>query len=192
MFCRDTDFGQGNQYLEKRVMSTTDEVSESDVIELEPASQSEPTGPSPAGSAASPRPAAAIAWWSDAASLCGRHGHAAAERLLAAAVSLAAIFGLLFVWVFASDNPGTLTAEGSRFSLRVGLIGLRCLLAAAVAGLLASEVPLTAQAAPRGRVRAVPGSDAGADGLPVFRRPRPDAAAAPSTRRFSWPSSRTA
>src|SRR5262249_2906187 len=30
-----------------------------------------------------------------------------------------------------------------RYSLRVGLIGLRCLLAAAVAGLLASEAPLS-------------------------------------------------
>src|SRR6202030_249344 len=44
---------------------------------------------------------------------------------------------------FASDNPGTLTVEGSRYSLRVGLIGLRCLLAVSVAGLLASEAPLT-------------------------------------------------
>ena len=32
-----------------------------------------------------------------------------------------------------------------------------------------------AQAAPRGRVRAVPGPDADADGLPVLRRPRPGA-----------------
>ncbi len=65
------------------------------------------------------------------------------RRLFAAAVFLAGTFGLLGVWVFASDNPGTLTAEGSPYSLRVGLIGLRCLLAAAVAGLLASEAPLT-------------------------------------------------
>ena len=56
---------------------------------------------------------------------------------------LAATFGLLGVWVFASDNPGTLSEDGSRYSLRVLMIGLRCMLAAAVAGLLASEVPLT-------------------------------------------------
>ena len=36
------------------------------------------------------------------------------RRLLAAAVFLAATFGLLTLWVFVSDNPGTLTAGGSR------------------------------------------------------------------------------
>ncbi len=65
------------------------------------------------------------------------------RRLFAAAVALAATFGLLLIWVFASDNPGTLTVEGSRFSLRVAFIGLRCLLAVGVAGLLASEAPLS-------------------------------------------------
>jgi serine/threonine-protein kinase len=64
------------------------------------------------------------------------------RRLLAAAVFLAVVNGLVMVCLFASDNPGTFTAEGSRFSLRVGLSGLRSLLAAAVAGLLASTVPL--------------------------------------------------
>ena len=64
------------------------------------------------------------------------------RRLLAAAAFLAVVNGLLMVCLFASDNPGTLTAEGSRFSLRVGLSGLRSLLAAAVAGLLASTAPL--------------------------------------------------
>jgi serine/threonine-protein kinase len=59
------------------------------------------------------------------------------RRLLAAAVFLAAAYGLLSAWVFASDNPGTLTAEGSRYSLRVGLLALRCVLAVVVAGLLA-------------------------------------------------------
>ena len=67
------------------------------------------------------------------------------RRLLAAAVFLAATLALLCSWVFASDNPGTLTVEGSRYSLRVGLIALRCVLAAAIAGLLASEVPLTSK-----------------------------------------------
>ena len=77
------------------------------------------------------------------ASLAGETDTLRRRRLLAAAVFLAATYGLLTVWVFASDNPGTLTAEGSRYSLRVGLIGLRCILAAVVAGLLASEAPLT-------------------------------------------------
>ncbi len=125
-------------------MSTTDEVSESDVIELEPASQSGPTGPGPAGSAAPPRPGAAVALVERSlASLAGETDTLRRKRLLAAAVFLAATFGVLVVWVFASDNPGTLTAEGSRFSLRVGLIGLRYLLAAAVAGVLASKSPLS-------------------------------------------------
>jgi serine/threonine-protein kinase len=65
------------------------------------------------------------------------------QRLFAAAASLAAIYGLLLIWIFASANPGTLTVGGSRFSLRVGLLALRCVLAAAVAGLLASKVQLT-------------------------------------------------
>ncbi len=65
------------------------------------------------------------------------------RRLLGAAVFLAATSGFLLFWIFLSDNPGTLTAEGSRFSLRVGLLALRCLLTAGVAGLLASEVSLS-------------------------------------------------
>ena len=65
------------------------------------------------------------------------------KRLLAAAVFLAATFGLLCSWVFVSDNPGTLTVEGSSYSLRVGFVALRCVLATVVAGLLASEVSLT-------------------------------------------------
>ncbi|MGO9468765.1 MAG: serine/threonine-protein kinase [Isosphaeraceae bacterium] len=125
-------------------MSTTDEVSESDVIELEPASQSEPTGPSPAGSAAPPRPGAAVALVERSLpSLASDTDNLRRKRLLSAAICLAAIFGVLVIWVFASANPGTLTAEGSRFSLRVGFIGLRYLLAAAVAGLLVSKLPLS-------------------------------------------------
>jgi serine/threonine-protein kinase len=72
------------------------------------------------------------------------------KRLLAVAVCLAATYGLLGIWVFVSPNPGTLTVSGSPYSLRVGLIGLRYLLAVAVAGLLASKAPLS-----RGQLRAV-------------------------------------
>jgi serine/threonine-protein kinase len=77
------------------------------------------------------------------ASLAGETDTLRRKRLYAAAVSLTAIYGVLLVWVFASPNPGTLTVDGSRFSLRVWLIALRCLLAVTVAGLLAGEVRLT-------------------------------------------------
>ena len=77
------------------------------------------------------------------ASLSGETDTLRRQRLLASAVFLAVAFGLVCSWVFASDNPGTLTADGSRFSFRVGMIVLRCILAAAVAGVLASEAPLT-------------------------------------------------
>jgi eukaryotic-like serine/threonine-protein kinase len=65
------------------------------------------------------------------------------RRLIAVAIFLAVMYGLVTLWLFVSDNAGTLTAEGSRFSLRVGLTGLRCLLAAAAAGLLATGVALS-------------------------------------------------
>jgi serine/threonine-protein kinase len=109
-----------------------------DLIELEPTMQFELAGPSGA------RAGAGVGIVEGTmASLAAETDTLRRRRLLAAAVALAAIFGVLLVWVFASDNPGTLTAEGSRYSVRVALIGLRCLLASAVAGLLASEVPLS-------------------------------------------------
>ena len=77
------------------------------------------------------------------ASLAGETETLRRTRLLAAAVSLAATFCVLLVWVFVSANPGTLTVEGSRFSLRVGMIARAFLLAVAVAGLLASPAPLS-------------------------------------------------
>jgi eukaryotic-like serine/threonine-protein kinase len=76
-------------------------------------------------------------------SLTGETHDLRRERLKAAAIALAAIFGMVMVWVYESNNPGTLAADGSQLSPRVILIGLRCLLAAAVAGLLASEAPLS-------------------------------------------------
>ncbi len=76
-------------------------------------------------------------------SLTGETHDLRRERLKAAAIALAAVYGLLMVWVYESDNPGTLAVDGSRFSLRVILIGLRCLLAASIAGLLSSEAPLS-------------------------------------------------
>jgi serine/threonine-protein kinase len=91
-------------------------------------------------SAHSTRPGVALVEGS-VASLTSETDALRRKRLLASAVSLAVIYAVVLVWVFASDNPGTLTVEGSRFSLRVGLLALRCVLAAAVAGLLA-ELPL--------------------------------------------------
>ena len=64
------------------------------------------------------------------------------KRLLAAATFLAAVNAVVTFWLLVSDDPGTFTAQGGLFSLRVGLSGLRCLLAAAATGLLASKVPL--------------------------------------------------
>ena len=78
----------------------------------------------PAPRPAGPRPEAAVTLVEGRPlSLTAETHSLRRRRLLAAAVFLAATFGLLTVWVFVSDNPGTLTAEGSRYSLRVGLIG---------------------------------------------------------------------
>ncbi len=55
------------------------------------------------------------------------------KRLLAAAAFLAAVNAVVTFWLLVSDDPGTFTAAGGLFSLRVGLSGVRCLLAAAVA-----------------------------------------------------------
>ena len=97
-------------------------------------------GPPPAG----PRPEAAVALVEGRPpSLTAETHSLRRRRLLAAAVFLAATFGLLTLWVFLSDNPGTLTAGGSRYSLRVGFLAARCALAAAVAALLASGASLT-------------------------------------------------
>ena len=156
--------------------TTEDLLPDAEVIELEPTmhvDRAEPWAARPPVRTSLGPPWAIVE--GSLASLAGETDTLRRRRLLAAAVFLAATFGLLLVWVFASDNPGTLTAEGSRYSLRVGLIGLRCLLAAAVAGLLASEVPLT-----RKQLRAVEyvlflGLTLLLMALPVLRQPRPDA-----------------
>jgi eukaryotic-like serine/threonine-protein kinase len=115
-----------------------------EVIELEPTVQVGLFESLQATPAVSNRPAPGVAMVEKTvASLGAETDTLRRRRLFAAAFALAAIFGLLMIWVFASDNPGTLTVDGSRFSLRVALLGLRCLLAAAVAGLMASEAPLS-------------------------------------------------
>ncbi len=125
-------------------MSKGDDRPESEVIELEPASQPGLAHAQPAASSAAPVPRAGVTLVDQG--VAGRAGETdklRRSRLLAAAACLAATFGVLLVWEFVSNNPGTLTAGGSRFSLRVGLIALRYLLAAAAAGLLVSRVPLS-------------------------------------------------
>ncbi len=121
-------------------ISTTDSVlpPADDLIDLEPTMNLGRDDLSPAGALAAIAPPDG-----SLASLVGETDTLRRTRLLAASVFLAATFGLLTVWVFASDHAGTLSAEGERLSTRVVLLGLRCLLATAVAGLLASEVPLS-------------------------------------------------
>ena len=98
----------------------------------------------PAPPSTEPRPEAAVTIvGSRPPSLMAEMHSLRRRRLLAAAVFLAATFGLLTLWVFLSANPGTLTAGGSRYSLRVGFLAARCALAAAVAALLASGASLT-------------------------------------------------
>jgi serine/threonine-protein kinase len=125
-------------------MSTTEDLQPPDEsIELEPTLYAERADPSAAWSPAALRPGALAMTEGTLASLAGETDSLRQSRLLASSVFLAAAYGVLTAWVFASENPGTLTLEGSPFSLRLGLLGLRCLLAAAVAGLLASEATLT-------------------------------------------------
>jgi hypothetical protein len=114
------------------------------VIELEPTMLMEmPAQPDWSGPGARSAAAGVALVQGSLASLAGETHDLCRHRLKAAAVFLAATFAVLLAWVFVSDNPGTLTAGGSRFSLRAAFLALRCVLAAGVAGLLASEAPLT-------------------------------------------------
>src|SRR5689334_14736657 len=120
--------------------STQEMPPDAEVVELEPTMTVDVAEP---WSAAGLAPSLAMGMAEGTlASLAAETDTLRRRRLLAAAVFLAATYGLLTVWLYASDNPATLTVEGGRLSLRVVLFGLRCLLAVAVAGLLASEVPL--------------------------------------------------
>ncbi len=123
-------------------MSTTHELSDDEVIDLEPTIAMEVED---GGGRASPVPFsfASSASEGTSSSFVGKTEVLRRQRLLAASVFLAATFSILTAWTFISDNPGTLAADGSSYSLRVGLLALRCLLTAAVAGLLAGEIPFT-------------------------------------------------
>src|SRR4051794_12066391 len=105
-------------------MSTTtgDTIPADELVELEPTMQFDLAE----SAASSPGIAVASATLT---SMAGETDDLRRKRLLAAAVFLAATFALLGVWTYASDNPSTLTAQGGQFSIRVALIGLRCILA---------------------------------------------------------------
>lgn len=115
-------------------MSTTYEYPETEVVDLEPTVQLDLDGPPGGGVALA---------GGTLASMAGETDTLRRQRLLAAAIFLAATYAVLGSWVFASDNPGTLSADGSRFSLRIGFLAVRCVLAVVVAGLLASELALS-------------------------------------------------
>ena len=121
---------------------------EAEVLDLEPTMMNQALP----GASADFRPGAAGVGLVEGslASLSGETHDLRRRRIKAAAVALAAVYGLLLVWVYMSDNPGTLTADGGSLSPRLFLLGLRCVLAAAVAGLLSSEAMLT-----RGQLRVV-------------------------------------
>jgi serine/threonine-protein kinase len=121
-------------------MSTTREPTAGDATELEPTVRAEPARAGDGGSAVSrPRPGLTVALRQGSLpSLTTETDTLRRRRLLGAAVALAAFYGLVSVWAFASYHPGTVTVEGSRYSLRVGLLAVRCVLAVVVAGLLAS------------------------------------------------------
>jgi serine/threonine-protein kinase len=124
--------------------TTNDQPAADEMVELEPTQHLDLSDPLTMEALSAVGPGVAMPEGT-LASLAGETDALRRRRLLAAAIFLAATFGLLTVWVFASDNPGTLTVEGSRYSLRVLLLGLRCLLSAVVAGLLASEIPLASK-----------------------------------------------
>ena len=123
-------------------MSTAREQTAGEVIEVEPIARGDPVRPGD-GAVAEPGLTVALQQGNRTASLTTETDTLRRRRLLAAAVSLAALYGLYTAWAFASSHPGTVTVEGSRYSLRVGLLALRCLNAMVVAGLLAGAASLS-------------------------------------------------
>jgi serine/threonine-protein kinase len=125
-------------------MSTTQEPAAGDVIKVEPVVQEGPARAGESdGAVAAPRAGLTVELPQGSQSGLFAESDTLRRRLLAAAMSLAAFYGLVCAWDFTSDHAGTLTVEGSRYSLRVGLLALRCVLAVVVAGLLASAVSLS-------------------------------------------------
>lgn len=125
-------------------MTTTPNVADSDVIELEPTVMLEAVG-GPAGAAPiSPGPAVRLApAGATFASFAGKTESLRRTRLFGAAVCLAVLYTLLVAWTFLGNAPGTLCTKGTDFSFRLGMLGLHGLIAAAVAGFLAGEADLT-------------------------------------------------
>ena len=121
-------------------MSATQEPTAGKVINVEPIAHGDQArGGDGEGAVARPRPGLTVALQQGSAATLTAETDTLRRRLLAVAVSLAAFYGLVCVWSFASYHPGTVTVDGSRYSLRVGLLALRCVFAAVIAGLLASS-----------------------------------------------------
>lgn len=112
-----------------------------ELIDLEPTVGLDPFNPFTVDSLTAVRPGLAMPEGT-IASLVGETDALLRRRLLAAAIFLAATFGVLTVWVFLGDQNPERAAEGDVYSLRALLLGLRCLLAATIAGVLASEAAL--------------------------------------------------
>ncbi len=68
------------------------------------------------------------------------------RRLAATAAFLAGNYGLVTTWIFLSNNSGTLTVDGGRFSIRMMLCALRCVIAAVVAVGMVRWIPETRRA----------------------------------------------
>jgi serine/threonine-protein kinase len=121
-------------------MSPAQEQTAGETIKLEPIAHGDLTRAGDGGGAvARPGLTVALQQGSLDASLTVETDTLRRRRLLAAAVALAAFYCLYTAWAFISNHPGTLTVTGSRYSLRVGLLALRCFHSMVVAGLLASR-----------------------------------------------------
>jgi serine/threonine-protein kinase len=127
-------------------MPTTDERPDAEVIELEPTMMRELAEPSAGRASAShpPQAGAAVALVEGSlASLAGETHSLRRNRLGAAALFLALALGVVFLWSLFGFDLGRSTW------LAWTMVGLRCAIAAAVAGLLLSRLDLT-----RGQVQA--------------------------------------
>jgi eukaryotic-like serine/threonine-protein kinase len=116
---------------------STDERPDAELIELEPTITMQLAGASlSAAGATQSRPTLATAEGS-LASLAGETGSLRRTRLAAAALFLAAAFAVVFLWTIFG------THYGSANWIATTTIALRCVIAAAVAGLLLSPIALT-------------------------------------------------
>ena len=152
-----------------------------EVIELEPTMTMDLIEPGAATATGSfqrrPGPAVAMVEGS-LASLVGETNTLRRRRLGAAALFLAVAFGIGLVW----NISGLGIDRGGLASLTLTTVGLRCAIAAALAGLLLSRVPLTHRPGSGRRVCPVRQPHASPGLQPVLRQPR-----SPAPRRRTRP-----